>query len=241
MTSVSRKKTFQENMEDFEGSYSPRADKLMQSVDSKLGCGGKCPSRSLIIANLLFMIFSLSIVGLSSYALASKYSDITGRPVMSGLLACGVYGTIVAFVGIWGAVRRSRTHLGLFCCLLLFICMVMIVGGSYLFVKVGHEDDIIRTVWDADNNGERVSIQNYFDCCGLDTNTTTAGSPCPTDQGAGVPCLPLLVNKLKQPLLYVAIASVSLGVIMVMTIICSIGLAASIGEARKRTTSAIGI
>jgi len=213
--------------------------KYLKTVETRLSCSDRCSQRSIIAANSLFLIVALSIVGLASYGFTSQYANLAGHAAVGGVLGGGVYAVIVALLGISGASCKNRPALRAYNVLMFICCGVMIAGGSYLFSKVGHEGDLITTGWGALNNDARLKVENSFNCCGLNNFNDTVGLPCPT--GSTQACLGTLVNNLKHPLFYIALTSLVLGVFLIATIFCSVGMSGNINPAVDPRRSTIGI
>jgi len=113
---------------------------------------------------------------------------------------------------------------------LLILTLLLLAVGIGVAVEREQASIYIAQGWQGANNGVRVTFQNQYQCCGLNTfNDTLAGSPCPcpnqivtvngTSCGFTTPCLSALVTAFNNAYTGLAGAGIAFAILMLLGMI----------------------
>lgn len=127
-----------------------------------MGLALKCLKYTLFAFNLLFWILGLTVLGIGIYSLIStkQYHDLLkgGDMLLNAgnlLIACGVFVSLVGFVGCWGAFRQNKCCLIVYMAFIVLIFVMEIAAGIFAYVK---KDDIAGIV---ENNLKKIVDKEY--------------------------------------------------------------------------------
>src|SRR3979409_1812665 len=90
-----------------------------KSSDPSLNKSQKCFKYTLLLANLLFLIFGIVLMSVGSYAMNNTLAFIQGTTLPAGLIVLGVFIMLLSLLGAVSAWKESRGFLGLYFVLLL--------------------------------------------------------------------------------------------------------------------------
>jgi signal transduction histidine kinase len=158
----------------------------------------------LLVSNLIFVIFSFILIGLSSYALNSQANALTGQTLPGGIIAMAVFMLVLAIIGACSAAKESRAGLAIYLIFLLVITIILFSIGIAVVVKKDEAAKYIEEGWSYASPDVRNAIQTNFGCCGLKIVGENAGGAdqtrCPDPQYMPVPtpCEPLLLADFKK-------------------------------------------
>jgi len=184
-----------------------------------------CVKRVLIVTNAVFLIFACVLMGVGSVAYNHNVGPLTGATIPVGIIVSGVFIMFLSFVGCFGAWRESRICLGCYFSFLFVFTIILLAVGIGVDNQRSEASWYIQQGWMDSNNGVRVSFQNAYGCCGLNTwNDTLAGQPCPSNPVPkfNTTCLSLLVTSFNNSFTTLGGVGVSFAVLMLvgMTIVC---------------------
>lgn len=158
-----------------------------------------CVKLSLMVSNLVFLVFGLILLGVGSYAL--NHSLISGQTLPAGLITMGVFIVLLSIVGGISAWRESRIGLAVFLSFLLLISVILFGVSIAVYTHRANAAQYLAAGYIYANNDLRVNIQNQLSCCGLyNYSDAYAGAPCPISTNSTTSpyfhstCLPLMVT-----------------------------------------------
>jgi len=164
-----------------------------------LGCGGNCTRGFLIAMNIFFLVLGAVIVGVGAYTINSSTDQIASKQIPIAAIVLGATVIAVSVLGCCGAKANSRSSLCIYAVILVLVIITQIVVASIILFDSSTADSWLTSGWNSSSNSVRVSAQNEFTCCGLQTfNDTSAGSPCPV--AATDPCLSKLKSDINSKL-----------------------------------------
>ena len=146
---------------------------------------------SLITINLVFLIFSIILIALGSYALNSTANTLVGGTLPRGVIIIGITILFISLLGIIAAYRESRLLLAFYCAILILITLLLLGVAIAVYTQSKQTIALIGTAWIKqarptsssnstlifDNSAIIQTIQQTFRCCGLYDSTTQA-NPC---------------------------------------------------------------
>jgi len=184
----------------------------------KLSGGQQCFKWTLLSVNLLFLIFGAVLMSVGSYAINNQIGALAGSTIPTGLIVLGVFIMLLAMLGAMSAWRESRAFLGIYFFFLLLFTIILFAVGIAVYVKRDDAQSLIREAWMDSPPDVRASMQNYVECCGLDTfNDTNGVQPCPPtagSDGSGVACMPKMVDIFKSSFTTAGACGIAFSVIM---------------------------
>jgi len=140
----------------------------------------KCLKFVLVTINVIFLIFACALMGLGSVAYNHNVGPLTGATIPVGIIVLGVFIMLLSFMGCIGAYRESRLLLGCYFFFLLLFTILLLAVGIGVYSQREQAGWYISEGWKGVNNDFRVSLQNGFYCCGLNSwNDGLGGIPCP--------------------------------------------------------------
>ncbi|KAK6644336.1 hypothetical protein RUM43_000603 [Polyplax serrata] len=117
-------------------------------------CGGfTCSKNALTTLNILYIVVAFILIGVAVYGKESALG--TNIPVISGILACGVFLIIISIFGLIGAVKHHQFSIACAC----------------LTVNSSQQEELARQGWAHSSSEFKEHIQETFQCCGFDNLT----------------------------------------------------------------------
>jgi len=152
----------------------------------------------LIVFNVILWILGIILIALGGVALneLKKIEALENVSIPAGLIVLGVFLLVLTIVGCVVAYKEKLVGLIFYTILILIllICLIGVGGGAFTYRK--NADPPLAKAWQAVGSGARISVQNYFDCCGWDdgvNDTRTELGYVPNVQ-SGNPCILGFVN-----------------------------------------------
>jgi len=122
----------------------------------------------LIVFNVILWIFGIILIALGGVSL-HKLKELEGLEditLPTGLIVLGVFFLILSVVGCVVAYKEKLVGL-IFYTIFILVLLVCLIGvGGAAFTNRQNAANPLETGWVHVSNGVRVSIQNYFSCCG---------------------------------------------------------------------------
>jgi len=142
--------------------------------------GFQCSKYTLMGLNIFYIL-----VGIILICLGTKWShsnQVTGLPIVGGIVACGVFLIVISILGIFGTARHHQVFL-FFYMLILFIVFIIqfSVACACLTVSTETQRGLAAHGWDSINNESRVHIQNSMSCCKFDNDPIHDHPTCPEE------------------------------------------------------------
>lgn len=136
-----------------------------------MACGGfSCSRNVLALLNVMYIIVALVLIGVAAYGKA--VAMIATVNVMGGIIGCGVFLLLIAFVGLIGAVRHHQVLLFFYMIILFLLFLVQFaVACACLALSDAQQRDLFRVGWERASTPLKARTQEYFNCCGYDDNT----------------------------------------------------------------------
>jgi len=188
--------------------------------------------------NIVQMIFACVLCAVGSYALSGKAESLSGVTLPAGIITFGVFFLLLSFLGCFAAFRESRPLLAGYFFIVLLFCMMMFFIGISVLVHKNDAEKYMENGWIDASNDVRLSLQNYFECCGLRSNSTdpTAqntfeGIPC--NAAYKDPCLPILTDKFYKDFDAAGGSGVAFAILLAFYMAACISLYRAVGRRRK--------
>ncbi|EEB11276.1 tetraspanin-31 A, putative [Pediculus humanus corporis] len=141
-------------------------------------CGGfTCSKNALTTLNILYVVVAFILIGVAVYGKASALG--TNIPVISGILACGVFLILISILGLIGAAKHHQVILFFYMIILFFLFLVQFsIACACLTVNSDQQEKLARQGWESSSIEFKEQIQETFQCCGFDnrTNSKSANS-----------------------------------------------------------------
>jgi len=152
-------------------------------------CGGFNFSKSALTAlNILYILVGFILIGVATAGKAS--SMVTSLPIVGGIVACGIFLLMIAIMGLIGAIKHHQVLLFFYMVVLFILFIVQFsVACACLAVDDKTQLQIAQTGWNLSSNETLTDVQNAFQCCGFDANSTNHPECPKCDGGECSPCL----------------------------------------------------
>ncbi|XP_054478017.1 tetraspanin-13a [Anoplopoma fimbria] len=129
-------------------------------------CGGFiCTKNALSALNILYVLVSLLLIGVAAWG---KWFDLVSSiRVVAGVIGVGVFLFLVAFVGLWGALKHHQVLL-FFYMIILFIVFVMqfSVSCACLSLNEDQQNHLLYIGWNKSEATQR-DVEKTLNCCGF--------------------------------------------------------------------------
>ncbi|CAL1612267.1 unnamed protein product [Knipowitschia caucasica] len=148
-------------------------------------CGFSCTKNSLSALNVLYVLVSVLLVGVTSWArLLALVSSVR---VVAVALAVGCFLFLVAVMGLCGALRQNQILL-FFYMVVLFLVFVMqfSVSCACLTVNKEQQDLLLEVGWNRSEATQR-DVERSLNCCGFNQVQNTS---CTAKCAQGALCQP---------------------------------------------------
>ena len=132
-------------------------------------CAYVCSRNTLAAINTLFIFLGLVLIGVAAYGKREEY--LVSIPALGGVIACGVFLTLIAILGLIGAVRHNQVILFFYMVImsLLFI-LQLAFSVAALAVTTEQQEQLLTKAWavnGTDADSQKAALQKKFDCCGF--------------------------------------------------------------------------
>lgn len=130
-------------------------------------CAYTCSRNTLAAINTLFIFLGIILVGVAAYGKREEY--LVNIPALGGVIACGVFLTLIAILGFIGAIRHNQIILFFYMIImsLLFILQLSFSVAA-LAVTTDQQKDLIGKAWDRNGtNDQQEAVEKKLQCCGL--------------------------------------------------------------------------
>ncbi|KAL0271784.1 UNVERIFIED_CONTAM: hypothetical protein PYX00_008777 [Menopon gallinae] len=171
-------------------------------------CGGfTCSKNALTALNILYIIVAFILIGVAVYGRTSALG--TNLPIISGILACGIFLILVSILGLIGAVKHHQVILFFYMIILFLLFLIQFsIACACLAVNSSQQEQWARQGWASLSDNLKIQVQHSFYCCGFDNHSDTSGSvdnhthPCALEgPPTNCPCPPC-IEKLKSTISY---------------------------------------
>ncbi|XP_029306491.1 tetraspanin-13-like [Cottoperca gobio] len=129
-------------------------------------CGGfVCTKNALCALNILYVLVSLLLIGVASWG---KWFDLVSSiRVVVAVIGVGVFLLLVAFVGLWGALKHHQVLL-FFYMVILFIVFVgqFSVSCACLSLNKDQQNHLLEVGWNKSEATQR-DVEKTLGCCGF--------------------------------------------------------------------------
>ena len=177
-----------------------------------------CLKAFLTAANAIFLIFSVVIIAVASYALSSSINALTGVTLPAGLICLGVFILLLSFLGALSVWKESRVGLALYLAALLCIILALFAVSVAVYVRRGDAESYIRQGWQLAPPDVLSALEVQFACCGLDRPPLNATASCPSPSLVSIPagqtCLSLFVSAFQSNLTRAGGCGIAFAVVM---------------------------
>jgi hypothetical protein len=83
------------------------------AASPELSAAQNCFKMTLVVANIVFLIFGSVLCAVGAYAMQSKAGSLAGETLPQGIIAVGVFVILLSVLGCVAAFRESRVFLGI--------------------------------------------------------------------------------------------------------------------------------
>jgi len=139
--------------------------------------GFACSRNSLIGLNIFYFFVGVLLIILGSHWSSPIY--IANLPIIGGVVASGVFLSLISVAGLVGAVKHHQVLLFFYMVILLIVFLIQFsVACACLAVSESTENSLIELGWKHANPELKELAQENFQCCGytdvaLPVNDTT--------------------------------------------------------------------
>jgi len=156
------------------GTYDASAD-----LQRELSGGQRCMKGTLIIQNIIFLIFGIVLCAVGASALNNQVNAIVGATLPNGIIAVGVFIILLSLMGFLSAWLESRLGLQIYFGFVLVLALILIAIGVAVYIAQSNSNTFVAQAWTSSGPDVKQSLQNVFGCCGLVTWNDSA-LPCPS-------------------------------------------------------------
>jgi len=199
--------------------YLQESDAFTKGESHELTKGQRCLKYTLVVVNVVFLIFSIVLMSLGTVAYNTNVGSLAGSSIPQGIIALGVFVLFLSLLGCVGAWRESRFALGCYFFFLMLLTLLLFAVGLGVYSERSQASNYIQEGWVLASNGVRVSLQNYYGCCGLSTNQSLAGFPCPPNNQTLPQCLSILTDAFYNNFTPMAGSAVAFAVLMFVSMV----------------------
>lgn len=148
----------------------------MDHKDSKpeLGCCGCVERWFLSTVNLILFTVGLAQIGCGIYWMSSDSSMWTGNGLANYVVGMGFCVAFIAFLGCCGAWKENKCMLWVYAFLLFWIILAQTVGLTICAIGETYTEDFLSDCWDSLSAEDQQKIEDQYDCCSFNGNSTTA-------------------------------------------------------------------
>lgn len=197
-----------------------------------LGFGQKFMKYTLIVINVLFLIFSIVLMASGAAAMNGAVNAIAGQTIPEGIIAVGVFILLLSLLGFVSAYKEYRIGLGIYFIFVSLFTVILLAVGIAVYVKKGDASYYLSQGWLATCNqtGDAANtltynctasttvqtVQNSLSCCGLNTLHVYAGANCPLTK---TPCLGLMTSTFTNNFGTAGGVGIAFAVIMIVSLL----------------------
>lgn len=199
-------------------------------MSKKLGCFSLFSKKSLLVLNVIFLIFAIIVIAVGSYVVQSAVSAITTQGVPVGMIVMGTFLLVISIFGCIAAAKESRKLLGIYAVLLFLILLVQIIIAIVLLTNSKKADDYVRDGWAGASASQQADLQDSFGCCGLTNYNETLSPQTCKAENKNTPCLSKISSKFEDN--YVALGAIALtfGILQAFGVILALCLRGGVGQ-----------
>jgi len=136
-------------------------------ISPELSSAQNCFKMTLVVANIIFLIFGSVLCGVGAYATQSTAGALSGETLPQGIIALGVFIILMSFLGCVAAFRENRLFLGVYSALLLVLVLILLILGIGVLAKKDSAEQYMVDGWCAAPPEVQTDLQSTFSCCGL--------------------------------------------------------------------------
>lgn len=97
---------------------------------------------------------------------------VTSLPIIGGVIACGVFLSMLSVAGLVAAVKHHQVLLFFYMVIMLVVFLIQFsIACACLTVSANAQKDLARKGWMSVDNETKSQVQNTFECCGYDDFT----------------------------------------------------------------------
>jgi len=133
----------------------------------ELSSAQNCFKMTLVVTNIIFLIFGCVLCGVGAYAMSSKAGSLAGETLPQGIIVLGVFILLVSLLGCFAAFKESRLFLGVYSAFLSLFVIVLLAVGIGVYAKKDSAQQYMVDGWCEAPPEVQADIQQYFMCCGL--------------------------------------------------------------------------
>jgi len=127
--------------------------------------GFKCSRNALIVLNIFYFIVGLTLIGSGGHWITSNV--VTSLPIIGGVIACGVFLSVLSVAGLIGAVKHHQVLLFFYMVILLIVFLIQFsIACACLTVSVSSQKELARQGWRSVDDHTKSQAQVTFTCCG---------------------------------------------------------------------------
>jgi len=141
---------------------------------SELGFCGCMDKWFLGTVNFILFIVGIAQIGCGIYMMSSNASTWTGNGLSNYVVGMGVCVAFIAFLGCCGACKENKCMLWTYAFLLFWIILGQTVGLTVCAIGETYTEDFLSGCWDNLSVADQQEIENDYECCSFNGNSTTA-------------------------------------------------------------------
>jgi len=145
----------------------------------ELGCCGCMEKWFLVTVNSILFIVGIAEFGVGIYAMNSNSNTWTGSGLANFAIGMGAVVAFISFLGCCGARKENRCMLWIYSFILFWIVLVQTSGLTVCAIGSSYTKEFLSTCWDNLDEADISKIEDAYDCCSFDGNSTDA---TPTDK-----------------------------------------------------------
>jgi len=160
--------------------------RVQEDPKRELGCSGCMEKWFLFTVN--FILFMVGVVELSvgAYVMTSDSNTWTGSDLAWFAIAMGALIGFIAFFGCCGAAKENRCMLWFYAFILFWIVLIQTSGLTLCAIGSNYTKQFLSICWDNLDEADIAKIENTYNCCSFDGNSTDA---TPSDKSDYLDCI----------------------------------------------------
>ncbi|CAG7836080.1 unnamed protein product [Allacma fusca] len=138
-------------------------------IISGIICSDSTGKRNLLpreILNIFYFIVGVILIGLGGHWVTSNI--VSSLPIIGGVVACGVFLSIISVVGLVGAAKHHQVLLFFYMVILLIVFLIQFsIACACLTVSNSAQLELAKQGWATVDDNIKQDAQHHFQCCGF--------------------------------------------------------------------------
>jgi len=188
---------------------------------TNLDCKGRWMRNLLIGLNVFYLLWAIALLAYGAWNYQQSFNQVGGEAWTQMLIAAGVLIFVFSLLGVVAAKYENRILLFFYIIGFIAMFLMTLIGGAVMLSRKGNQAPFVRSGWASASTQLQGSIENSYQCCGMDTVTDSYCAFSPGWPPNNQTCLPLLAATLDQYYYAAAVVCTILALLMLASIVIS--------------------